>query len=100
MFVNIKSMLGLPVVTESGTKLGSLKDVEIDIDFHQVKKYHVSKSMFHKHDYEISPIEVVKINTEEIVVKDAVFKEQVSLKDSLGQTVQKAGLDAAMTVKN
>ena len=100
MFVNVKAILGLPVITESGTKLGSLQDVEIDIDLHHVRVYQVSKSMFHKADYEISPSEVVKISTDEIIVKDAVLKEGVSAKDSFAQTVRKVGLDGAMPIEH
>jgi sporulation protein YlmC with PRC-barrel domain len=95
MFINVKAILGLPVITESGTKLGSLKDMEIDIDLHFVRVYQVSKSMFHKADYEIGPSEVVKISTDKIVVKDAVLKEDVSIKDSFEQTVKKVGLEGA-----
>jgi sporulation protein YlmC with PRC-barrel domain len=95
MFVNIKAILGLPVITESGTKIGSLKDIEIDIDLHHVRVYQVSKSMFHKADYEIGPSEVVQISTDEIIVKDGVLKEDVSIKDSFEQTVKKVGLEGA-----
>ena len=65
----------LPVLTEMGTKLGKVFDVNIDIDNHSVKSYLVRSSIISR-SYLIKPIQIISISKEEIIVEDAVITEK------------------------
>lgn len=66
----------LPVLTESGQKLGQLEGVSLDSDTHGVVHYHVKPSrailgLFSK-ELLVSPVLVVGMTAEAMVVKDTV----------------------------
>lgn len=59
------------VVTFDGTKLGSLKDVVIDIDSGRVLQYCVKHGLIGGEDLLVSSDAVIEIRPDAIVVKDA-----------------------------
>lgn len=71
MRISIKQLVGLPVVTESGTQLGVVRDVELDVESHAVRQYVVGDRFFAKHNKLISPAHVIGITLEKMVVVDA-----------------------------
>lgn len=90
----------LPVVTELGLKLGTIHDVEIDTETHQVRKYIVSRFLG-RETYHVAPAQIKKITAQEIVVEDTVIKVtqpkiERSLRpptlDPLSQSVQETTL--------
>jgi sporulation protein YlmC with PRC-barrel domain len=83
MYINLHLLIKLPVFTESGEKIGHVKDLEIDIETHGIRHYIVEHGLIGKDHFWVSPVQVVSISSEKIVVKDAIvtdagFKEAKS----------------------
>ena len=74
MLINLHNLLHLPVFTESGTKLGKIHDLNLDIESHYVNSYIVRSSLISK-THLIKPIQIISVGKEKIIVKDAVIKE-------------------------
>ena len=71
----------LPVVTESGTKLGIIEGVTVDVEAHTVVNYEIKPgksllALFSK-PLLVAPSEVVAINAERMIVKDTVTPVKV-----------------------
>lgn len=62
------------VVTQGGTKLGSLKDVVIDCDSGRVVQYVVKQGLLSVAELLISSDEVIEILHNVIIVKDTAIK--------------------------
>lgn len=77
MRITLKQLKALPVVSESGTNLGRVVDVAIDANYHNVSQYVVSAwpALLNKNKLLISPGQVVAIDAEKMIVKDAAVKE-------------------------
>lgn len=74
------SPLRLPVRTESGQALGSVVDITIDLEQQIVMYYHVKPSRLVP-DIVSSPLlihrhQVIRIDVNEIIVDDAVVRQQ------------------------
>ncbi|MFH1291742.1 MAG: PRC-barrel domain-containing protein [bacterium] len=84
MLTNLHSLLHLPVITQSGTKLGKVHDLKIDVETHAINSYAVRASILGR-SYLIKPVQVLEITREKIVVEDAVIRdierEQIKQKD-------------------
>jgi len=74
MFINLKTLLHLPVYTESGVHLGRIHDLEVEFDTHHVRRYIVEPRFFSKEYYLINPIQIKEITEEKIIVEDNVSK--------------------------
>ncbi len=74
MFINHQKLIHLPVFTESGTKLGHVYDLEIDLDTHQIRKYMVGPRFIGKETYLITPAQIKSITAEKMVVEDTITK--------------------------
>ena len=74
MFINLKTILHLPVFTESGAPLGKVRDAELDVDSHHVRHYRVSQGLINKDDYIITPAQIKTITAQKMIVDDAVSK--------------------------
>ena len=79
--VNVKNILHLTVVTESGINLGKVRDVNLDLDTHMVNHYIVAKRL-QKTPLLIAPKQVVSISDERMVVEDTTNPnvEEVEMK--------------------
>lgn len=69
---SLKQLKKKVVETVSGTELGTIKDVVIDIDTHGIVQYDVS-SRFGRHEYTVHRNQIVRIEEEKIVVYDTVM---------------------------
>gem|GEM_PF-2385136 len=63
----------LPVVTELGIKLGTIHDLEIDVETHQIRQYIVGRFLG-REIYYVAPTQIKKITNQEVVVEDTVIK--------------------------
>ncbi|MEA3272567.1 MAG: PRC-barrel domain-containing protein [Patescibacteria group bacterium] len=83
MYINAKIILGLPVETENGQKLGKVIDFDLDIESHIIKSYSVEGGFLGSKKLIISRSQVVLIGNEKMVVKDGVVKEEIKEKKGI-----------------
>jgi len=74
MLVSLKKLIGLPVFTQSGSRLGKVSAVNIDTDSHTVREYLTHASIFNSRVFLIKPAQVADILEDKMVVEDAVLK--------------------------
>ncbi|MSU75269.1 MAG: PRC-barrel domain containing protein [Candidatus Magasanikbacteria bacterium] len=74
MFINLKSLIRLPVHTESGAYLGRVYDAELEVESHYIRHYLVAAGLIKKADYRITPAQVKAITAEKMIVEDSVSK--------------------------
>ncbi|MFA6485894.1 MAG: PRC-barrel domain-containing protein [Candidatus Magasanikbacteria bacterium] len=74
MFMPVKKILSLPVVTASNVKLGMVLDVIFDIENHSARQYIVGRRLVGK-KLVIGSSQVILISNEKMVVDDAVLRE-------------------------
>lgn len=75
-----KQLHHLPVITESGKKIGVVEGVNVDVDAHTVFQYQVKPgrvilAMFSK-ELLVSPAEVISMDDKAMIVKDSVLSAQ------------------------
>lgn len=77
MFIPWTQLTHLPVFTESGQKLGTVHDAEIDYELHTIRKYIVSHGIagLTKETFLVTPMQVISINAEKIIVADSIIKD-------------------------
>ena len=75
MLIMIKKLVNLPTFTESGAKLGSVRDIELDTESHLLHTYHVGHKLPGMEKYLIAPAQVISITAEKMTVKDGVMPE-------------------------
>lgn len=74
MFIDWHTISHLPVFTESGQKLGNIREVEIDIENHLIRKYVVSHGFISKETFLVAPGQIKSITVEKIIVEDTIIK--------------------------
>jgi len=74
MLVNYKKLIKLPVITQSGESLGSVVDINLNIESHVVNDYIVEHGFLNREKYLIKPTQVVSINEDKMVVEDSVMR--------------------------
>ena len=79
MLINLHNLTHIPVVTESGEKLGRVYDINFDIDTQCVKSYVVKKHMLSTPKL-IKPEQVLSISKDKIIVEDALIKDKEKVK--------------------
>lgn len=72
MLISLKKLLNLPTVTESGTKLGVILDIEIAVETHNIHAYTIGHKMIGKEKYRIVPVQVKAITKEKMIVEDGL----------------------------
>ncbi len=65
----------LPVETRSGTVLGRVSDVVLDVEVQHIVQYEVKQSRLSTKKYVINREQVVSITAEKIIVEDAVVRQ-------------------------
>ncbi len=77
MRIDSRDLLGLPVVTASGTRLGKVLSFEVDADSHAVVAYHVGARNWPLGgtDHLIAPGQVLAITAEKMTVADGAVRE-------------------------
>lgn len=76
MIVSVKKLLGLPVFTESGERLGEICDFNLEVESHGVREYLVKKNFFNKPSHLIKPSQVREITDEKMIVDDGLIKDR------------------------
>lgn len=91
-----KHIIGLPVETQHGQKLGKVSDIQLDVDAHTVKYYAVSPSSLvrkvvqQKEDVLVAPTQVLSITEEKMVVTDLTGGEAVDAGEMVDDAVEAA----------
>ena len=93
MLINQKSLIKLPVVTESGRALGQVMDFNIDTDSQSILSYQVKPPRLVegllKGSLEINRGQVVDITAKHLIVEDNVVKSDLSLIGQLRKAAAK-----------
>lgn len=97
MQINLRALLGLPVVTESGTRLGKLAEIVLQTDTHTVATYVARARMFGGREFLIKPAQVKKILADRLVVEDAVLTSAISEQKTSIAIQRQPGLSGAAT---
>ena len=84
--INHANLIGLPVVTESGERIGVVRSFDIDIDAHTINRYIVKSggivaTFSGREDVLIHASQVVRITEKEMTVRDAVIAVSSTEKD-------------------
>ncbi len=77
MFIPWTQLSRLPVYTESGHKLGTIHDLEIDYELHSIHKYIVTHGItgLTKETFLVTPMQIISVSAEKIVVADSIIKD-------------------------
>ena len=75
MYINLQILIRLPVFTETGAKIGHVRDLEIDVETHTIRHYIVEHGIIGKDHYWVAPSQIVSVSTEKVVVKDAILTD-------------------------
>ena len=80
------ALIGLPVVSESGIRLGHVRSFDVDTESHLIVSYTVKPrgiaAIVGTHDLVIHPMNVVAIAEAQMTVRDAVTPVPAIAKDS------------------
>lgn len=74
MIINLHKLLHLPVFTESGTKLGRVYELEIDIDSHVIMQYLVRPNLLSARYFLVKNSQIKDITKDKIIVYDNILK--------------------------
>lgn len=79
MTISTKQLIGLPVVTKSGLKLGRIVNCLVDIDSQSILQYTVKEGLVAgRKTLLINRGQVISISSDKMVVDDAVGAEKSS----------------------
>ncbi len=75
MKITLRQLIGLPVMTRLGQTLGTVGDVDIDVDSSQIVSYQVRtvfslKTLFKKNLLLINPTQVISLDDKKMIVED------------------------------
>ncbi len=70
----------MPVFTQSGTKLGQIADIEIDLGAQSIIHYAVKRGIVSHNLLLVHREQVISITDKEMIVDDAAAKESKSMK--------------------
>ena len=76
MHLNLHTLLHLPVITESGARLGKVSDVTVDAETHTIVGYSVRPHWLTPPRYFIKPNQIKSINRERMVVANSLLTER------------------------
>jgi len=81
MIIPSNQLINLPVYTQSGQHLGRVDAFEIDIDNHQITKYHIRtgliSGLWHQ-ELIIDTSQVISISAEKMIVEDNTNKGSIA----------------------
>lgn len=78
MIINLQKLLRLPVYTESGTKLGRIFDLELEVESHGVARYLVKPSFFSARNFLIQVSQIKEITSDRVVVFDGAIQADLA----------------------
>ena len=76
MRINFKQLKKLPVETLSGTRIGKVQDIIMDLDDQSVVQYIVKSSGLGSDEHTISRDQIARFEEKRIVVYDTVIKKK------------------------
>ncbi len=93
MLLSIKKIIGLPVETSDGTKIGKVADINLDIESHIVNSYAIKSGFISGENLIIRRTQVISINDKKMIIEDGAIREKISaetLKNMLAQKTEPA----------
>ena len=84
MRIEYSQLKKLKVETVSGTVLGYVNDIIIDVNTHSILQYKVKSSVLRTKEYLIHKNQVVSIKEDKVVVEDNVEKEAKKVNAGVG----------------
>lgn len=75
MLTNVHNLLGLPVFTKSGVKLGKVAELKIDVESHCILQYEVKGGMLSKTDLLVKTSQVLAIEKDKMIVDDNLAEQ-------------------------
>ena len=78
MLISSDDLINLPVYTQSSQHLGRVTSLEVDINSHIIKCYHVKTGLIKGLWYQeliVHPSQVISISKEKMIVEDNAAKE-------------------------
>ncbi len=75
MYISLHQLTKLPVFTQSGVKVGTVHDLEIDVETHAIRHYIVEHGILGKDYYWVAPVQIQSIDAEKIIVVDAIVTD-------------------------
>ena len=86
MFINLKAIRNLPVMTKNGRPLGKIKEIEIDAETQNISRYFITSNQMVKRlankELIIAASQVLSIDNEKMVVEDNLIKEEEAVKQA------------------
>ena len=83
MKISSSDLINLPVFTESGSYLGRVASLDVDLDSYLIKHFYVKTGLIQGLWHEqlmIAPSQVASISKEKMIVEDGVKKGEAKLK--------------------
>jgi sporulation protein YlmC with PRC-barrel domain len=87
MILNAKKIIGLPVETSGGTKIGKVADINLDIESHIVNSYAVRCGFISNENLIIGRNQVLSIDGQKMIVEDGAIREKI--KSNTTETLMK-----------
>ena len=81
MRILFKQLKKYTVETNSGVKLGYVRDVILEIDGHLVSQYEVRPYLFSQKKYLISPSQIIRFEGSKMVVDDNIGREKKEIEE-------------------
>ncbi len=92
MRIALKQLKKMTVETMSGTKLGKVQDIVMDIDDQTVVQYQVKHTGISGSDYLINRDQIARFEEKRIIVYDTVLKQSERNKISPLKVIQEGGV--------
>ncbi len=82
MKINSKDLIGLPVETKKGEKLGKVSSLDLDCEAQSIILYHIKsanpiRDLIFQGELLISPAQIIAINSDKMIVEDNIIKEKL-----------------------
>lgn len=95
MILNAKKIIGLPVETKDGGKIGKVVDINLDIESHIINSYAVKSGFIRNENLIIGRNQVRSINDKKMIIEDSLICERTKFERSETSAIPKP--EPAMT---
>ncbi|OGY89998.1 MAG: hypothetical protein A2927_01395 [Candidatus Komeilibacteria bacterium RIFCSPLOWO2_01_FULL_45_10] len=86
MYLSLKTLKNLPVVTKNGQFLGKIREIEMEAETQNISRYFVASNQMVKRltskELIIAAVQVLSIDNEKMVVEDNLVKEEEMIKQA------------------
>lgn len=90
MILNAKKIIGLPVETKDGEKIGKVVDINLDIESHIINSYAVKSGFIRNENLIIGRNQVRSIDDKKMVIEDSLIRERTKSKTAENVLTQKS----------